>query len=84
MVRELSVRGDEYSNAFGIDFFQARGDIPGAGGELEFYIRSGETNWFRGKSVEPVCLHRGSYSCGEECRSGCYPRGFGKAGCFLG
>lgn len=43
MVRELSVRGDEYSNAFGIDFFQARGDIPGAGGELEFYIRSGET-----------------------------------------
>ena len=29
-------------------------------------------------------LHRGSYSCGEECRCGCYPRGFGKAGCFLG
>ena len=80
----VNYRYGEYSNAFGIDFFQARGDIPGAGGELEFYIRSGETNWFRGKSVEPVCLHRGSYSCGEECRCGCYPRGFGKAGCFLG
>ena len=60
MVRELPVGGDEYSDAFGIDFFQARGDIPGTGGELEFYIRSSETNWFGSKSVEPVCLHGGA------------------------
>ena len=84
MVRELPLRGDESPDAFGIDFFQARGDIPGTGRELEFYIRSGETNWFGGKSVEPVCLHRGCYSCGEECRGGCHPCGFGEAGCFLG
>ena len=66
MVRELPLRGDESPDAFGIDFFQARGDIPGTGGELEFYIRSSETNWFGGKSVEPVCLHRGCYSCGAD------------------
>ncbi len=44
----------------GLTSFKARGDIPGTGRELEFYIGSGKTNWYGSESVEFICLHGGA------------------------
>ena len=84
MVRELPLRGDESPDAFGIDFFQARGDIPRTGGELGFYIRASETDWHGGESAELVCLHGRGYFSREECGGGCYSRRFGETRGVLG